>query len=1269
MRIKTLLLLFLLTCGVLSAQDTIRTLVISEVRLDDTRHSYVEISNVGTTTLNLAQFEIGIIGAWTVPWNPGENYWFMLPDKDLEPGKSFVMAAVYDWNPEKWMKAPLDYFRILNKKEFWTLADIKLHFPESPTGDPTDSVTPYYHVLETWSGRDCIYLRHHVSPTDSVVVDQVNGVFANADGTRAEPKLGMDVAGFTNATNEATLVRKFSVKQGNIDFESARGQDLAESEWMPIPLQLGHWEMDRKLFWTVGNHGDYNLDENTLVSNTVDINWADSTITVPWGIRKNDSIMSEFEKKPGIAWHYDYAPSYADSAYVSARTGDVLTVYACGNDLDVARFTLNVAEPTSDANIVIPKNVPNADGFFAGTGPYYIVSDGIPGSDTIKGIDYLGIGYATRVDTMLKYMEKSPEASWEMIWVDGQERVDLKNGDKLKVTAKNGSAKEYYIKVDNYRPSHNAYLSSITWPDIPDDYRGIFGWMGDTIPNFSDQKYEYKVQVPSDVAGIPALVGKTQDINAALKVDRAANLYGTAADKTVTFTSTAEDDTTIHVYTVQLEKEKDPANLQPWSADPFISQFVWQDQWANAFMEVCNPGNQPLDMSKYMFCWGYVNNPSDAITRVSGTGDWANRYGKYIPGYKWQDETNWAIQPALAVQDLNVNPLVQGGDVFVIGDIRSTGQSGYPWWASQQCDIDFGNNPWNESVNNWSALQQWNGANWYLFRIENDSITRGLKPANNPNDFTLIDVFGSGDGTAPVVGGEQIQQTTGYTRKPDIYTGDAEFQGSFGTDVATSEWIKVDRPYFDALGVGWPNDILYIAQGIGSHFMDEVTIFKSTVSSLVYKVSPGYSLNEQIRGVVTNTKVSEFLAKILKADEGQTLKLKSSEDGALLADTDTLMNGDTLVVQSTDLTNTTKYLLEVTDEGLSDNAVLTSTEYDIAHEGAEGSVSGFPYGIALKTVVENVTVPSGASFSIINAEGAYVPLKMLNFDTVYVDVLVSDNVYFEVIAENGVNTIVYQLQPDASSSDAFVTSSVFMIDQEASLIDLIPEGTTPTGLLNNLIPAPGATMKLVDKLGYERVYGNVVKDDKLVVTAADGETTKTYYLTFLTATSKSYLAYVVSDVYLVDQVAFTITGNIGEFTTVTAFLANLTPAEGAAMKVTNASGVQNTGDMDAGDLLVVTSGDGLTIATYVIDLASALDDLSNGRFAVYPNPTRGLVTISGLESGNRIRITNINGALVLEKLAVKDTELISLEDQQSGIYFMTVSNNDNVVGRYKLILK
>ena len=66
-----------------------------------------------------------------------------------------------------------------------------------------------------------------------------------------------------------------------------------------------------------------------------------------------------------------------------------------------------------------------------------------------------------------------------------------------------------------------------------------------------------KFRYPLDTSGIPALVGKNANVNGKVAVTKATNLYGGPEDRTVTFTSTAEDDTTIRVYNVQLEKEKD----------------------------------------------------------------------------------------------------------------------------------------------------------------------------------------------------------------------------------------------------------------------------------------------------------------------------------------------------------------------------------------------------------------------------------------------------------------------------------------------------------------------------------------------------------------------------------------------------------------------------------------------------------------------------------------------------------------------------------------
>ena len=1276
MRYKFLLLFLLMSYGVF-AQDTIRSLVITEARLDRNDLAYVELTNMGTESIDLSQFEFGRVGAWTAPtdkWSPVTAY-MMLPAVDLAPGESYVIGVVEDWRPVMERRDPYYYGYRASKEDMQDLVDLAVHYREtSSPGDVKDSISPFQPVFEVWNGRDCWYLRQHISSTDSVVVDQVNGIFDQPDGTRVDGPI--DVAGVTNATYTCVLVRKNSVKQGNVDFASGRGQDLAESEWIPVP-QLGPTEGRRASFWTVGNQGDYVLDENTLESNTIDVNLTDAILTVPWGVRRDDSLMFQFKKKPGIAWHYDYVASHEDSAYISARTGDELTVYVCGNTLMKETFTIHVSDPKPSDNIVVAKKVPNEDGFYTGMEGIFhafcYVTDGAPGMDTIMNTNAItGIPFATRTDTLLKYLEKPPKATWEFVWVDGVERADLKNGDILKVTAEDGSEKEYFIKVDGYRPDHNADLSAITWPDIPEFYQGLFGWKGDTIPNFSPANHNYVVQVPFDVDGIPALVATPEALNTKVDVQRATNLFGTDEDRTVTFTSTAEDDTTVRVYKVMLQKELADSNIQPWHGEPFISQFVWRDQWANVFMEVVNPGTAPLDMSHYMFCFGYHNTPAEAISANSGAGDWDWRYGRYIPGYKWQDSTNWKVEPAIAIQDLNVNPIVQPKDVFVMGDIRSTGQSGYPWFASEQCDIDFAHNPWGEEVKNGTALQQWNGANWYLFRIDNDSILQGLKPATDPNDFTLIDVFGSGDGSPPVVGGKQIKQVISYDRKPGIYKGQPEFRASFGTDPESSEWTWRDRDYYDNLGVGWPDDILLVCDGLGSHFMDPVTVYKSTVTSLVYKVSLGYSDHETIRGVVTGTTVGQFLGNIIKADEDQALILKSVKDGSELPADSVLTNGDSLIVISADTTNTSKYILEVTDQGLSDNAVLTSDVYTIEVDKDSGSVTGFDYGTLLKTVRENVTVPPGATLTIIDEDGAYVPLKRLNYDTTYVDVEVNDQTFFEVVAEDGKTKITYKLVANHDETTALITSSVYSVDQDALLVEYIPMGTTVSTFLKNITPSEGATVKIIDKMGMERTSGYLVMDDKVVVTAPDGVTTNTYYLSML-GYELTNLAYIQSDVYTIDQVTLTVYVIEGATApTVDEFTGNLTPAPGATLEVTDANGNTKAGTDETanGDIVIVTSANGANVVSYKVTFITGIGQFGNADVKIYPNPTTGMVHISGLDIGMMLHVYNSVGVKVLEKVVFQSDEELSLENRTRGLYFITITDKDgNVMGRYKLILK
>jgi len=1277
MRTKFLLFLSLLTFGILNAQvdDTIRTLIISEARLDDARSAYVEISNVGTTTLNLQDFSIGIIGAWTVPWSGGRSTWTRFPDYELAPGGTYIVAAWWDFNREMAKQFPEDYDPgATNKLELGLLPGLLIDLDEYSGGNPqADSVHPQAEMMTLWSGRDCIYLRYHIGG-DSAVIDQVNGIFDGTGGNRAEAG-PVDVAGVTDATSTCTLFRKFSIKSGELDFAGKKGEDLTESSWIPIPHQLSgggnYAENIRRLYWATGNHGDYNLESTTLVplTDAVDFQWDAQTITVPWGTRRDDSIIFMFERVPGIAWHYDYVDSYQDSAYVSARTGDTLTVYAVGNDLDTRKFHIIVAEPTEDAKIVVPMKAPNEDGFFEGvSNPLYTVSDGLE-LDTIGDLRFGGIAFATRVDTLLKYLEKPVNASWEIVWKDDLERTDLLDGDKLKVIAQDLSEKEYYIKVDRHRKSHNANLSMITWPDIPAEFVGMYNWSSDTIPGFVKTSFDYIAQIHPDFDGIPALVGKTEDLNAKLKVSIATNLSGGIADKTVTFNATAEDDTSKRTYTVQLVKQRAAENIQPWDGDAFISEWVFWEQWgANNWIEVANPRPIPIDMSNYMFVVTWANTPAEAITTRSADVDWLNRYRRYVPGYKWVDSLAWVSSPSMLEPDLNVNPFVQPGDVFLFSTINSTWAAGYPWWASTACDVILSQafNPWGENIG--EGIAHWNNANIFMFKILNDSIKAGTKAAIDPPDFQVIDLLGNMDGTTLTVGGVATEMISTIRRKPEIYKGNPVVMGSQGTTPENSEWDYFNIPWQEAHGNFWPNNILYCTKDVGQHFMNEATIFKSTVTSSLYKVSLGYSLDELIRGVVDATTVSSFMGNIIKANPDQYLKVQHA--GVVLGDADVVVNNDSLIVVSSDSVNTTIYKLEVTAGGLSGDAVLTSDIVTITAEETTGVVGGFDYGITLDSLLSTIEVPAGATFiAFDDSTDGYASLRMLNFDTIYVDVLVNDRVSFRVTSENGLNTIVYQLEPNAAETDAFVTSSVFGVDDYLSLIYLVPEGLSAPEFLNQLIPSLGATIRLEDKLGFDRVAGNVVSDDRLVVTAGDGVTTKTYEITVLGEFDVDQLAYVISEIYVVDQDALIIQGEtINNAMTVAAFKANIVAAPGAIFDVTNSAGVPKTsGNLAIGDLVIVISADGLVTRTYEIDVINAVDNPLQSKIAVYPNPSKGNFTLSGVAAGNRIQVINIVGAMVLDKYAAGDKEPVRIENEQSGIYFITVSDNDKVIGRFKVV--
>jgi hypothetical protein len=1315
---KKFLLVFMLLPWALGAQNPYRNLIISEAYVH-WEYAYIEITNVGEKDINLQEFKLGGGRSTSIPANLTETPWssshrMFLPNQILKPGESYVITSAFDFGPREYAKDPFSAGANERPKspQWYDLADKLMHIPET-AGDQTDSITPNWNLLKMWGGDNLWFLEHHYAAGDSAVVDQFNGVI---DGTPEYD--GRAVAGVDRATVRGPVMRKFKIKTGNLDFANAKGVGAEDSEWIPMPYVINNpW---REVWWTVGNHGNFVLNANTLESDVIGIDYPNKKLTVPWGIRRLDGIMSNMKKKPGVVWHYHLNDVYEDSLYRSVRTGDKLEVIVIGDEKTSAIFDIIVSPPTADAKIVVPMDyktirLPGLTGPVTtrtqiGIDSWPRVTAHAHGTDTISGVNH-GLPFALRTDSLLMRLEKPANAKWEFVWVDGITRPDLKNGDKLKVIAQNGSTKEYFLQMQGYRPSANANLSCITWPDIPEQLKGIYGWKGDTIPAFSSATTEYKLEVPYGSERIPHLVATPQSLNATVEVKRATSLSGSKENRTISFIVTAADKVTKVQYNIELVKAKEPSKIQPYFAEPIISEYVSGDQDRFFILEIYNPGNQPLDLSNYMIASAVSSNVGNTIINNSREADYYRRFRKYVPGYKYVSSVDWNVRPGILEPDLAVNPIVQPGECFIIGYLQTARAIPNidPWRAlglgpdnrpsGEWIDIAYilrpndptFSNPWGEFYSEEYAdncVSQGRSSGLYMFKILNDSVKRGLKPVTDPRDYEVIEALVNADGSNVRIAG--VALTTAWQthiRKPEIQLPNPVNGGSNGTTRENSEWLLYNEAYWQNNPdlSPWPglrarNHTVF---NMNKHYMVEPTFYISTISSIIYKVTDGYSMNEQIRGMKTGITAGEFLGNIIKSDPNQTLIVKSKANGSELTAEALLSNDDLLLVASADSLNFTQYTLEVTGEGLNSDAVLTSSLYDItiesqpksageAVEAGSGFITGFEYGTRLRTVLNNIKVPSGASVDIINSSGAYIPLKIQNFDTAYVDVTVNSNTYLDVLAEDGITRIVYQLLPSSTENDAFVLSDVYTVVQSNNLVQYVPRGTYAEILLSNLIPATGATLKVVDKMGHERTQGSVVQDDKIVVTSANGLVTRVYHLSMLRTQfipESTYLAYVLSNVYAVDQVGYIIAGT-GTNVSVADFSSKLIPSAGATIAVVDANGNERTsGTLISGDGVMVTSMDGKMKVLYDIAFLTSAEQVKENKILLYPNPTSGKVNIQGLHQGVRIQVYNQTGSLIRDLRSNSSIETVSLENQPSGMYIIVLSENSRLMGQYKILRK
>lgn len=1297
-------LLLLLFTFVATGQDTkltqpYRQLVITEFRCDYHANSYLEVTNIGDSAVNLSDFWF-IQSRWTyAPHQPEivfedtvagtiENmYWPNMldlpewntkgPDHVLGPGESFVISNVYDGlTPEG---------NLIHDLELMNKSDLLIHFNESENDETIyessfpeynnfdfDSVSPFYDLL--WTGHSSAIILMHVyydeegNVKDSASVDLINFV-TDEDNTKVienDP-----IAGVNEAVETHIMVRKSSVSQGNLNWNESRGVSSEDSEWIVVPHNRG------KFYTSVGNHGNYSID---VQSDLLTIDMENEVITVPWGTQKGDSIIMDMQLGEGMGWQYiEDTTSYTDSAHTICRDGDILTLYAMGDELQTMSFVIDVEEPKDNIAAVFPLRNRNFDveegaGTVWGNARYY-VTENDPDIDTIGNVEY-----ATRVDTLFKYLEKAANASWEIIWVDDTERVDLKYGDKLLVTAGDGSTtKEYFIDVQEYEKNDNASLGAILWPDRPDYLDPLIWNREDTIPGFSSNIFIYSIMLPYETDKVPALVAKPENENATVTIEHARGLIGTVEDRTSTITVTAESDTTIQTYKVTFNRQLPDMFVQPFDAEPIISEIVCNQGAWNSFVELYNPGNQPLDLSQYMvvITKDEGKTPAEAIQGIIPTveDNYSNRYmtdAAYIPGYKWPaTEEVYNTNPGVMVFDPAVDPIVDPGDVFVMAGCEWNEDRISPQIDRADVILTVTNNTWGEENLNIRSMIKFMRGNkgMYIFKILNDSILLGTKPIGDPADFELVEFFGTLIETNDyeIAGrGFDANDRLIIRRKPSVFKPCIEYECGWGTNEEDSDWIVIKQGD-EYNGIIINNDAL--AYDIGSHIIDPVTAYISTVNSFLYDVDDGYEGDLFIKGVSDGETVQQFMDNLIKADTGQSLKVISSDDGSEKSMDDPVVENDTLWVQSADSVNITRYVISTIP--LDDDAVLTAVDgsgIEIQIDGETGTITGFGYDATLKAVLENVNVPALATLYVKDGKGQLVPLTMINNDTIKVDAKVAPDMVFEVIAQDNRTVITYDLQPTLGENKAFVNSDVYNVDQELMLISLIDNGTSVDAFIDNLIIPEGTKVILYDKAGFEREMGQVKFDDYLVVTSGDGSEKVTYFLQFLQE-PKGLTAYVVSEVLTVIQESLEIQ-NVSEGTTVEELINVLTPSPQATFAVVNASDeVVTSGEVLEGFKVVVTSGNGAVTNTYTIDIVTSTEEKIISSHSVYPNPVREVLYINNLDTNSTVVIKNILGQTMIKQPSLEIHDGINVTQLPEGVYILIIQKNNQQVGMVKFVKK
>jgi hypothetical protein len=94
---------------------------------------------------------------------------------------------------------------------------------------------------------------------------------------------------------------------------------------------------------------------------------------------------------------------------------------------------------------------------------------------------------------------------------------------------------------------------------------------------------------------------------------------------------------------------------------------------------------------------------------------------------------------------------------------------------------------------------------------------------------------------------------------------------------------------------------------------------------------------------------------------------------------------------------------------------------------------------------------------------------------------------------------------------------------------------------------------------------------------------------------------------------------------------------------------------------------GLTMIDSFKAGATSIGDVTTTTFAVYPNPTTGIITIDGITSTTKVMVTNTQGQII-SNISIEAAHQLDLSSQPSGLYFVKLVS-DQGTKTVKLVVR